>query len=608
MAAPVDPAVFKEALVILTAAAVVIPLFHRFKVSPVLGFILVGMAVGPFGIGAFAGAVPWLHWISISDRDAIALVAEFGVVLLMFMIGLEMSMARLKVMRKLVFGLGSFQVGGSILVLGGVLLLLGENTQSALVIAAALAMSSTAIILQVLSEQRRMVTPTGRASFAMLLFQDTMVIPILFVVGMLGADHQGSLGLALGKALGQAALAVGGVVIVGRLVLRPLFRLVAGTQSTELFMAACLLVILAMGLVVTMAGLSMALGALIAGVLLAETEYRRQIEVLIEPFKGLLLGVFLISIGMSLDLGQVAAAPLFFITASIGLIVLKAAVVFFAAPLFGVTQHVGMKSGLLMGPGSEFSFVILGLAASLGVVAQADADAAFIVAALTMAMIPLLAIAGQRLALRLRHAQPHIAEAAAIPDHEGPPKVLVAGYGRVGQMVCSLLETHAIPYLAVDTDTATVAAGRQAGRPVFYGNATHETLLAKCGLADARAVVITSNSPRAVEEIVKATRAFSPTVPIIARARDAKQASLLYGLGATDAVPDALEASLQLAQSVLVDIGVPMGRVIASIHGKRAAMQKQLMAARPSSNGPLPLFERQMKQARADLDKPDTGA
>jgi len=362
MAATIDPGNFKEALIILGSAAVVIPIFYRLKLSPVLGFLLVGMAVGPFGAGAFAAQYPALSWVTIPNHEDIELFAEFGVVFLMFMIGLELSFERLRTMRNFVFGLGTVQLVLSSLVLASLALFAGLQLIPAIILGVALAMSSTAVVVQVLSEEKRLGTVVGRSSFAVLLFQDIAVVPVLFGVSMLALDIEGGVLGRFGIALGQAALAVIALIAGGRILLRPLFRQVAKTKSPELFMAACLLVIMGTSLITAIAGLSAAMGALIAGLLLAETEYRRQVEVLIEPFKGLLVGVFLISVGMSLDLIQVAEQPAAVIFAAASLVALKALIVAPAARLFGLSWLTGIQAGLLLGAGGEFSFVVINLA------------------------------------------------------------------------------------------------------------------------------------------------------------------------------------------------------------------------------------------------------
>ncbi len=583
MTVPLDPAQFKDALIILGAAAVVVPVFHSLKVSPVLGYVLIGMVVGPFGLGALAADIPWLDYATIKDKADISRMAEFGVVLLLFMIGLELSLERLRLMRRLVFGLGAVQLVASALVIAAVAYIATRDAAVSSVIGLALAMSSTAVVTQILAERKQLTAPWGRASFAVLLFQDIAVVPILFAVGVMGGGGNGSLLPQLAIALLKAALTVAAVFAGGRIVLRPLFRRVAQTDRPELFMAACLLVIIATSLATAAAGLSLAMGALIAGLLLAETEYRRQIEVMIEPFKGLLVGVFLISVGMSVDVPRIFAEPLAVAAASAGLIAAKALIVAFAAPLFGLTIAQGVRSGMVLGPGSEFSFVILALAASVGLIGDDTVAFLLIVAALTMAAIPLLQTVGKVLERQLSPvAAPHPAALIQVPEDPGP-RVIIAGFGRVGRITAGLLKAHNVPFLAVDANATTVARARDEGHDVYYGNVKQIEFLRRCGIATARALVLTMDTPKAVSEVVPIARAERADLQIIVRARDADHAAELYRLGATDAVPETVESSLQLGEAVLVDVGVPMGLAIASIHEKRAEIRAQIQSAAPQT-------------------------
>lgn len=572
----------REAVVILAGAAIVIPLFHRMRVSPVLGFMLVGVLAGPSGLGALVGDIPALVWVTIADRERIAPLAEWGVVLLLFMIGLELSLARITTMRRLVFGLGGLQVAVCAAAVAATAWGLGQPPRAAVVLGLALAMSSTAVVAQVLASEKRMTTHAGRVTFAVLLFQDLAVVPILFVLGLMtpGETHGwDELALALGKAAAAIALIVG----LGRVALRPLFRSVATTHSPELFMAACLLVVLITSLVAAKAGLSMALGALLAGLLLAETEYRRQIEVTLEPFKGLLLGVFLISIGLSLDLGAVFAQPALILGLAVALVAGKAAIVMVLGRAFRLRAAVSGPAGLLLGPGGEFSFVILGLGVALQAIQAATAVVPFIVAALTMATVPLLSWLGTRL---FRAAPAEIDTGLLPPDHvdSAAHAVIVVGYGRVGQTVAALLRAHGLAWLALESDIRRVARAHRQGLPVYLGTVLDSELLRRVGLETARALVVTVDDRLAADRIVSLARAARPDLLVIVRARDAAHAAELYALGASDAVPETIEASLQLAEAVLVDLGVPMGRVLVSIHEHRAAFQDDIKARVPGAS------------------------
>lgn len=574
-------ALYKEALIVLGAAGVVIPLVQRLRLSPVLGYMLVGMAVGPFGFGALTARLPFLSVVTIDDPAAIQPIAELGVVLLMFMIGLELSFERLWLMRRLVFGLGTAQVALCAAALAGVAILLGRPSGEAAVIGIALAMSSTAVVLQVLSIEKRLNTQTGRAAFAMLLFQDLSVVPALFVLAALAPNGQASGLEGFGIAAGQALLAVAGIVALGRLVLRPLFRSVARIRSSEFFVAACLLVVVASGVAMQAAGLSMALGALIGGLLLAGTEYRRQVEVTIEPFKGLLVGVFLISIGMTLDPRALFVHPVALFGAAAGLVVLKCALIAGLSRLFGLSWPQGLQTGLLLGPGGEFGFVIVALAVSDRLLGPATGGLVLLITALTMATIPLLSALGSRLWPRSpvpAAVDPALLAPAASDDS---PRVIIAGFGRVGQTVAALLEHHRVQYVAIDRDPDRVARERRQGRSVYYGDMTRTDLLRHLHLDSARALVVTLDDTDTADALVAAARAERADLLIVARARDARHAAHLYRTGASDAVPETIEASLQLSEAVLVDLGVPMGPVLVSIHEKRAELTDGIKAMAP---------------------------
>src|SRR3984893_7312273 len=582
-AASLNTSFYREALIVLGAAAIVIPLFHRLHVSSVLGFMLVGVAVGPFGLASLTAYLPWLWPITIGEPESIEPIAHLGVVLLLFVIGLELSFERLKVMRRLVFGLGSLQLVLCAGVLAGAAVLLGYSRISAAVIGLAPAMSSTAVGIQVLSGEKRLHTATGRSSFAVLLFQDLAVVPVLLVLAALGPTNHAGSAAGFGLAVGQALLAIAAIVALRRRGLRPLFRSVARTRSPELFVAACLLVVIATGLATAAAGLSMALGALIGGLLLAGTESRRQVEVTIEPFKGLFVGVFLISVGMSLDIRTAGADPLLVFGAAGGMVLLKLLIIAPLTRAFGLSWANGLRTGLLLGPGGEFAFVIVSVAMGEHLVAPNTASVVLFVTALTMATIPLLSRLGERLAPRLTAKTP-VDPRILVPEFSDTPSlVILAGFGRVGQTVAAMLDVHEASYVAIDRDPDRVARQRARGAPGYYGDMTQIELLRRLRLDTARALVVTLDDPAAADELVAGARAERAHLLIVARARDAGHAAHLYRTGASHAVPETIEASLQLSEAVLVDIGVPMGPVIASIHDKRDELQAAIKAMAPDA-------------------------
>ena len=562
----------REMLLFLSTAGIAVPLFGRLRVSPVLGFLIAGIALGPYGLGALARAMPALEVLSITETGRLDGIAELGVVFLLFMVGLELSFERLSRLRRLVFGFGALQLAGSAALIAVPAALLGLTPAAAIVLGLALALSSTAVTVPVLAERKHLNSSAGRTVFSVLLFQDLAVAPLLFTVSALSTPREGGLGLEVLVTLGPAVLALGLIVLLGRLVLRPLFHVVAATRSTESFMAACLLVVIGTGAVAVAGGLSMSLGAFLAGLLLAETEFRREIEVTIEPFKGLLLGVFFVSIGVALDLSAILASPELILALCLGVILVKALLVYGLARAFRLPRGVSGEVALLLGPSGEFAFVLVGQAASAHLLPGPVAHLTVVAVTLAMMAIPFLARLGERLGRR-PGALPVPAEP---PPDDGEARVIIVGYGRVGRLVGEMLSRHGLDFIAIDGDPRLVRRERDAGTPVFYGDATRHEFLEKCGLGVARGLVVTLNDPRVAEEVVAAARAERADLTIVARARDAEQARRLYDLGATDAVPETIEASLQLSEAALLDMGVAAGYVIASIHEKRDEFRKLL--------------------------------
>ncbi len=560
---------YKDVVLFLATAGIVVPLFRRWRFSPILGFLGAGVVLGPYGLGRLSADVPWLGAFTIDNPDQVAQLAEFGVVFLLFMIGLELSWERLRRMRRFVFGLGFLQVAVCGSVTAAVAIALGQPPQAAVAVGAALALSSTAIVMPLLAERKRQHSLTGRATFSVLLFQDLAVAPILVTLALMagrpGENLPADLLLAFAPAAGGVAL----LLVFGRLLLRPMLRSVAKARSEELFVAACLLVVVGAGLVSALTGLSMALGAFIAGLLLAESEFRHKVEVTIEPFKGLLLGLFFVSMGIGLNVPLLIERPLQVIGAALGLLVLNAGVIFVLARLFGLKTRAAAEAALLLAGAGEFAFVIIGEAMAQGLVERTLGQTVLVAATLSMISIPLLAAVGARIGGRRLAPAETPADLDEAADPSGERRVLVVGYGRVGKLVSEMLTRHGIAWVAADQDARLVDAGRRAGAAIYFGDAARPDFLSRCGLADAPALVVTMDDPEGAEAIVAVARELRPDLVIVARARDARHAARLYELGATDAVPETVEASLQLSEAVLVDIGIPMGLVIASIHERR---------------------------------------
>lgn len=599
---------YQDLVVFLAAAGVIVPLFNRLKISPVLGFLAAGVLLGPDGLARLADVAPWLSWLTISDPTQIRSLSELGVAFLLFMIGLELSWERLKAMRRLVFGLGLTQVAVCTLALAALFLVLGQNLVSAAVLGLGLALSSTAVVMPVMAERGRIGGAAGRATFSILLAQDLSVAPILITVTVLAALAQGGatsggdfdpsvLGPALFTLI-PAAIGLALLVLLGRLVLRPMFRSVAKAkakgQGQEMFIAASLLVVIAAGLAAQAAGLSMSIGALVAGLLLAETEFRREVEVSIEPFKGLLLGVFFVGVGISLDLDAVAANPAGVLGLAAAMTLIKIGLIYGAGRLWGLSNRVAIETALVLGPAGEFAFVILGAGLVEGIAAPAFTQTVLLAATISIFTIPLMATIADRLVQRAEAARPDLPIEAMEPVATDS-QVLIVGFGRVGRLVGEMLAEHGQGFLALDAEAMTVAKGRAEGANVFYGDAARPEMLHRCGIDTARALVVTMDSPLKVDEVVTAARAIRPDLILIARARDDRHAVRLYRLGVTDAVPETTEAALQLAENTLVDLGVPMGLVLASIHERRDRFRKVFQEAMPE--GAVPRRARALRGA-----------
>lgn len=591
---------FREAMVFLVMAGVIVPVFHRLKISPVIGFLIGGVILGPHGLARLVGDEPFIRAITIHDVGAVAPLAELGVVFLLFTIGLELSFERLKLLRRLIFGLGSAQMLATTVLLSFAGVALGLSWSAATVLGAALALSSTAIVLPVMAERRRLTSTAGRTSFAVLILQDLAVAPILIAITAMAGAAGGSPVLSFLKAFGSGILIVGGLVLAGRLLLRPLMQIVARSGSQELFLAACLLIAMGAGLIAATAGYSMAIGAFVAGLLLAETEYRHEIEVTIGPFKGLLLGLFFMTAGAQLNLAALMQHPLAIGALVLGLLAIKAVVLFVVLRLFRISPSSHSEVALSLAPAGELGFVLIAAGVSTGMIAPATAAVVSIVVLLTMFLNPALHALGYALGRR-RQLDALPAEAKAPQTPVAVSRVIIVGFGRVGQVVAGMLHRHKVPFLAVDVVPKVIATARKSGIEAIFGDASRREFLHRIGIADARAIVATSSDPDAVERLVRVARAERPDLIIVARARDADHAARLYALGATDVVPETVEASLQLAENVLVDIGTPMGLVIASVHERRDEFRAEIQK---SGANPRPVRPNRRSIKRDQPEKP----
>lgn len=538
----------------LFTAGLIVPAARRLRVNPVLGFLVIGIAVGPYGWAQLVPADSWTGYLTINNVDAAHSLAELGVVFLLFMIALELPLARLLAMRRLVFGLGFLQVAISVVVIGSIALAFGNSLQASLLIGGALALSSTAIVSQHLLDNRLMATRVGQSTFGVLLAQDLCVVPMLFLVGTIAATGAGAdsssyeIGASLLVAIGKAVAAIGGIIWVGRVVIGRVFRLVNVGHSSEVFMATTLLVITLIAWLTHAAGMSAALGAFLAGLILAETEYRHEIELIIEPLKGLLLGLFFLSVGMNINLAEVAANPGWIALSVAGLLSVKTLVAAGLTRLYGYNSSESVETGMLLSQGGEFAFVIVSGALVAGLVSDPVAQFMLIVVSATMAVTPgvikLASVAG-----RASSAAPDI---VALPEASAHtrPRVILVGYGRTGRLLSKLLEALGQEWLALDLDAVRVSEEQIAGQPVYLGDASRTALLLKFEVQDALAVVVCTDDARFSERILRSVRSVNSEVPVLMRVHSSEQGAEFIAAGASVAVPEVLESGLQLATSL----------------------------------------------------------
>ena len=545
--------VITQALVFLAATCVLIPALKKARLSTVMGFLVIGVAMGPHGLGRAAESLPWLSAFELESDEPTLLLAELGVVFLLFVIGLEVSFERLWALRRYVFGLGLLQVVVSAVAISAIALAFGNSFTIAAVLGLAFALSSTALVLQLLRERGQITTPVGRASFSVLLMQDLMVVPILFLVAALSPGAN-AFGDKVGVALLTALLSLGAIVLVGRLLLRPLFRWVAAADSREIFIAAAFLAAIGMAAAAQMAGLSAALGAFLAGMLLAETEFRHQIETDLNPFKDLLLGLFFVTVGMQIDIPQLMREPVMILIGVAGLFALKAAIIAPLARLFGLAWPRAIQTAFLLGQAGEFAFVVIAAARAGGAIPADTASYMLIVTALSIFVTPIIAGLGARIARSVAGApaSPPPADAAKETGH-----IVIAGFGRVGQTLADILSAQEISHIGVEGDASLVSKLRDEGRPVYYGDASSAMTLTNVGAPNAAAIVVTINDADGALRIVAEAHRAWPHIPIYARARNGEHARLLHAAGAALASPDSIEAALQLGEAVLNGVGVP---------------------------------------------------
>ncbi|XP_068484727.1 K(+) efflux antiporter 2, chloroplastic-like isoform X2 [Phaseolus vulgaris] len=555
-----------DMLWLLLASVIFVPIFQKIPGgSPVLGYLAAGILIGPYGLSI------------IRHVHATKAVAEFGVVFLLFNIGLELSVERLSSMKKYVFGLGSAQVLATAVAIGWVVhFICGQPVPAAIVVGNGLALSSTALVLQVLQERGESTSRHGRATFSVLLFQDLAVVVLLILIPLISPNSsKGGVGFqaiaeALGMAAVKAAVAITAIIAGGRLLLRPIYKQVAENQNAEIFSANTLLVILGTSLLTARAGLSMALGAFLAGLLLAETEFSLQVESDIAPYRGLLLGLFFMTVGMSID-PKLLVSNFPVIGVTLGLLICgKTILVSLMGRMFGISFISAIRAGLLLAPGGEFAFVAFGDAVNQGIMSSQLSSLLFLVVGISMAITPWLAAGGQLIASRfeqsdVRSLLPVESETDDLQDH-----IIICGFGRVGQIIAQLLSERLIPFVALDVRSDRVAVGRGLGLPVYFGDAGSREVLHKLGAERACAAAITLDTPGANYRTVWALSKYFPNVKTFVRAHDVDHGLNLEKAGATAVVPETLEPSLQLAAALLSQSKLPASEIAATINEFRS--------------------------------------
>lgn len=574
----------REILLFLILAGILIPTLARLRINQVLGFLAVGALVGPVGLGLFAADVPWLSYLTFPRAEGVDALAELGVIFLMFMIGLELSAARLWALRGWVFGAGTAQVCISAILIGAIVYMAYGRVDSAVILGIVLSLSSTAVVMQLMTAQQSTNSPLGQASFSVLMLQDLAVVPLLILIGAMGKGASGSLGTLVALAMGKAALAIAAIYLVGGRIVHPLFRAFARHRQPDVFMALILLTTLGIAALSAAAGLSMALGALIAGVLLAETEFKHEVELMIEPFKGLLMGLFFMTVGMGMDVRQIAAAPLWLATAVFGLIAIKAAVVALLFRSGGLNWGRAVEGGLLLGQGGEFAFIVIGYAMTSQLVDPALGQLVMLAVGLSLFVTPPLAKLGRAIGERYESAADREAAAREHANLESARgRVIIAGFGRVGRQLAKLLTEQGIGFVAFENDARLVARLRGEGFNVYFGDASRAELLRRVEAGSAPAIVLTMDHAASALHAVRGIRREFPEVRIYARSRDEKHARALKAAGATIVVPETLEASLQLSAFVLEAMGLDMAHVDRLIDVERDFFLATLADEAPAS-------------------------
>ncbi|WP_299687345.1 glutathione-regulated potassium-efflux system protein KefB [uncultured Vibrio sp.] len=573
----------QSGVIFLAAAVVAVPIAQRAGLGSVLGYLLAGVAIGPWGLGL------------ISDVEAILHFSEFGVVLLLFLIGLELNPKTLWQMRAPILGLGGAQVLITTLIITAIASLFGLSWQTSLVIGMGLALSSTAIALRVIEERELGGKEAGQSGFAVLLFQDIAVIPMLAMLPLLAGNTGGSWADMMWMLGGVIGLLIG-----GHFLLRPLFRYVVMSGVRELFTVAALLLVIGIAVVMQQIGLSMALGTFLAGVLLAESEYRHELEIAIEPFKGLLLGLFFISVGMAVNLGLLAESPFAILMTVLALVVLKGFILYTLARIFGTQEKARSRMAMILSQGGEFAFVIFTAASAQGILSGDQVSFLLVVVSLSMVTTPLMLKLQDRYFARQLNQISESAMSSDVVDRS--PRVIIAGFGRFGQIIGRLMYANKIRITVLESDASQIHILRKFGYKVFYGDSTHLELLRAAGADKAEAIVLCTDSPDEIMKTVDLCKQHFPRLKILARARSRVEAYQLINHGVSNYSRETFLGALDLGRQTLTELGMhPYKAKRAEAHFRKLdnGMLKELL---PQHNEDAELAQR-AKEARKELEE-----
>lgn len=542
-------------LLFFAISGLVVPLLQRISISPVPGYLICGIIIGPFGIAQFSDIHPWIAYLSIDEPGTVHVLGEFGIITLMFMIGLELSFDRLKELRQFILGLGSAQILVTALVIFGIANLFDNSLQASILLGASFALSSTAIVMKLLEEQKLASRPIGILCFSVLLMQDLAVVPILVLAVSFSADTEASVITALATSLLFGAVTVAGIYWLGKKVMTPLLQSISFSTTPEWLAAFIVFMVLACAALTHAAGLSLALGAFMAGLLIAETEFKHEVEVIINPLKGLLLGVFFLSVGMMIDLAEIISYPALLSFSVLGIYLLKACIILLLCLAFRVPGKQAAEASIYLAQPGEFALMILGVAMSTQLIPDNDVQFFLLVTVVAMMLTPLLfklaPLAGY-------YGNRFLGERETTPSSyafNAGNKVIIAGFGRVGQLIAKILEEQRISYIAFDLDGKRVQQLKKQNFRVIYGDARKKRLWHHLISDNTEAAVIAIDDHHATEPILQSLRAQCPLLPVIARSKDSRDLNMLYDKGADHVVAETLESSLRIAQLLMEQLG-----------------------------------------------------